>query len=294
LIYSTLNLNNLVKASIHSLFLRYFLIAGWCTVFATPVTAANSFGSSGLFAQNRSSDGTSVEEMEKRVENLENRLNQIMQILIPDVENALQSVLQSKVQSDSATIMIINRINTIQNKIKILEDKASYSDSTNFEILAQLIMIENKIVTLTRSFNEQYDLRTDKTIIEQAHLSSEEFKRRYIRSLGLYQDGKYQDAIENFSDLVINSPDYPLADNCQYWLGESYYSLKNYKRALLEFQKVFEFTDSDKWDDAQLKMGICYKNMGDARRAKEEFKKLLDYYPGSEYYRKANQYLNQL
>jgi len=235
-----------------------------------------------------------VEEMENRVDNLEKRLNQIMQILIPDVENALQSVLQSKSQSDSATIMIINRINTIQNKIKILEDKASYSDSTNFEILAQLIMIENKIVTLTRSFNEQYDLRTDKTVIDQAHLSTEEFKRRYIRALGLYQDGKYQDAIENFSDLAINSPDYPLADNCQYWLGESYYSLKNYKRALLEFQKVFEFTDSDKWDDAQLKLGICYKNMGDDRRAKEEFKKLLDYYPGSEYYQKANQYLNQL
>ena len=44
-----------------------------------------------------------------------------------------------------------------------------------------------------------------------------------------------------------------------------------------EFQKVFEFTDSDKWDDAQLKLGICYKNMGNGRRAKEEFKKLLDY-----------------
>ena len=79
-----------------------------------------------------------------------------MGIVIPDVENALNAMVSSKAQSDSATIMVINRINTLQNKIKILEDKAAYSDSSNLQILQQLMMIENKIVTLTKSFNELY------------------------------------------------------------------------------------------------------------------------------------------
>ena len=32
--------------------------------------------------------------------------------------------------------------------MRLIEDKISYVDSVNFEILAQLVMVENKIVTL--------------------------------------------------------------------------------------------------------------------------------------------------
>ena len=43
--------------------------------------------------------------------------------------------------------------------MRLIEDKISYVDSVNFEILAQLVMVENKIVTLANSFTEMYDLK---------------------------------------------------------------------------------------------------------------------------------------
>ncbi|MFQ6673329.1 MAG: tol-pal system YbgF family protein, partial [Fidelibacterota bacterium] len=62
----------------------------------------------------------------------------------------------------------------------------------------------------------------------------------------------------------------------------------------LEFQKVFQYSEKDKWDDAQLKLGLSYKSIGNRERAKDEFQKLLDHYPNSEYTQKAQQYLRQL
>ena len=126
------------------------------------------------------------DNLTKRVDALEAQINQINSIIIPDVENALSTIVRAKSQSDSATIMLINRINTIQNKMKILEDKAAYSDSTNFEILEQLVMIENKIVSLARSFNELYSLKTTPEAYETPKLSSDEFKKRYVDALSNY------------------------------------------------------------------------------------------------------------
>ncbi|MBH30901.1 MAG: hypothetical protein CMG71_02785 [Candidatus Marinimicrobia bacterium] len=241
-----------------------------------------------------SGQSQSSQNVNDRFDVLETQVNQILGIVIPDVENAMKSMVRAKAQSDSTTLLLINRINTLQNTIRTLESKAAYTDSINFQLLQQLMMIENKIVTLTRSFNELYDLKTGTTDITSTRISDDNFKKSYIDALSAYNDGNYEMAIEGFGRLVTGDPSHKLADNCQYWLGESYYALKNYKRAILEFEKVFQFGEQDKWDDAQLKLGICFQKIGNFDKARAEFQKLVDHYPGSEYYQRAQQYLRQL
>ena len=80
----------------------------------------------------------------------------------------------------------------------------------------------------------------------------------------------------------------------QYWLAECYYTMKNYKRAVSEFTKVFSFPATDKDDDAQLKLGHCYRSMGNTKKAIEEYQRLVDYFPGSEFYSKALESIKQL
>ncbi len=226
-----------------------------------------------------------------RIDGLETKLN----ILLPEIQNTLKATVASKQQSDSVAIMIINRINTIQNKIRLLEDKAAYSDSTNFEVLAQLVMIENKIITLANSFTELYNVRKDQTPASpSSRVNPAEYKRIYIESLSNFQNSLYTQAINGFSKLVISDPQNELADNSQYWLAECYYSQKNYKRAIIEFEKVFTFAGTDKDDDAQLKLGLAYQSMGNLRKAREEFQRLVDYFPGSEFYDRATIAIKQL
>ncbi len=232
-----------------------------------------------------------IAQQSARIDELETKLN----ILLPEIQNTLKATVASKKQTDSVAIMIINRINTIQNKIRLLEDKAAYSDSTNFEVLAQLVMIENKIVTLANSFTELYNIKNDRTPASpNSKINPSEYKRIYIESLSNYQNGLYAQSISGFSKLVISDPQNDLADNSQYWLAECYYSQKNYKRAIIEFEKVFTFAGTDKDDDAQLKLGLAYQSMGNLQKAREEFQRLVDYFPGSEFYDRAKSTLNQL
>ena len=70
--------------------------------------------------------------------------------------------------------------------------------------------------------------------------------------------------------------------------------MKNYKRAVMEFEKVFSFSGTDKDDDAQLKLGHCHRSMGNFNKSREEYQRLIDYFPGSEIYEKARESLKQL
>ena len=226
-----------------------------------------------------------------RTDSLETQIS----ILLPDLRNTLIATVDAKKQTDSVAILLINRINTLQNKIRMLEDKSIYTDSTNFEILAQLMMIENKIVTLTNSFTEMYSLRSEKRGgVIKTKISPAEYQRRYIEALSYYQNSDYNQGIKGFSELVLEDPSNKLADNSQYWLAECYYSTKNYKRAALEFEKVFTFPGTDKDDDSQLKLALAYQSLGNLVKAREEYQRMVDYFPSSEYYSRAKESLKQL
>ena len=121
-----------------------------------------------------------------------------------------------------------------------------------------------------------------------------DFNGQYQQALNLYNSGRYQDSINLFSALLARNMTHSLSDNCQYWIGESYYALRNFRQAIVEFEKVFTFPQSNKDPDAQLKLGLCHWNLGDTARAKEEFNRLLVNFPDSEYSSRAQSYLAQL
>ncbi len=120
------------------------------------------------------------------------------------------------------------------------------------------------------------------------------YQQRYDRARALYEARRYKEAAQEFQALIATDSNNKLADNCQYWVGECYYGMLAYNQAIIEFEKVFTFHDSDKNDDAQLKLGLCYTRTGNVEKAKAEFQKLLDSYPDSEFRARAQYYLQTL
>ncbi|MCK4830000.1 tetratricopeptide repeat protein, partial [bacterium] len=100
--------------------------------------------------------------------------------------------------------------------------------------------------------------------------------------------------IEKFESILITNTQHSLSDNCQYWIGESYWGLGNYQAALAAFKKVFSFEKSNKEDAAQLKIGLCYMRLNDKDKAKQELQRLIDSYPSSEFISSARRFLAQL
>ncbi len=239
-----------------------------------------------------------ISDLVGRIDSLNNTVA-IQNDKFVSVRNSLDSlkndfINQNTVKEDDTQVDVINTMIRMKNKIKILEDRAFYTDSLYFEIVNDLVQIENKIVSLTTSYKEMIQLKTSGSIKELPSISDEEYTARYIESLSFYQNAEWNKSLDGFTYLIVVNSSHDLADNCQYWVGEVYYGLKDYKRSISEFEKVFSFPGTNKADDAQYKLGLCFLNINNKTRALEEFIKITDYYSNSEYYKKAKQYIKQL
>lgn len=125
-------------------------------------------------------------------------------------------------------------------------------------------------------------------------LTFSEYQAKYEEALGEYEKKNYRFAIQFFKELLRVNSSNSLADNCRYWIGESYYGLKDYEHAIQEFDKVFTFSNSNKNDAAFFKIGLCYQKMNLPGFAREAYKKLIEKYPESELLETAKRYLARL
>jgi tol-pal system protein YbgF len=120
------------------------------------------------------------------------------------------------------------------------------------------------------------------------------YESLYDEARRSYNARDFRKAIQQFGDLLTQNMNHSLSDNCQYWIGESYYGIGNYQQAIVAFEKVFTFPKSNKFADAQLKLGLSYMRLNNSSRAAESFEKLIQDYPTSSYVTVARQYLDRM
>jgi len=116
----------------------------------------------------------------------------------------------------------------------------------------------------------------------------------YNEALQTFYTRDYDTAIQQFRLLLETSPLHKLASNCQYWIGESYFGKGDYSNASQAFEQVLTYEKSHKKDDALLMLGRCYIKMGDKQLAVQMFEQLMNSYPESEYYEKAQKYAGNI
>lgn len=120
------------------------------------------------------------------------------------------------------------------------------------------------------------------------------YLQRYAEARNLYEQRRYNEAIAQFQQILSENDKSSYADNCQYWIGESYYGLGKFEQAVAEFEKVFTFPRSNKNDAALLKLGLCFVRLGDRQQARSYFEQLIASYPSSPYVANAKKYLSRL
>ena len=128
--------------------------------------------------------------------------------------------------------------------------------------------------------------RLEQVMAEQQKKASEQPQTPealYQQGLDAMKGGDVVKARELFTKFLDQNPKHKLAANAHYWLGETYYSEKNYEQAILEFQEVIKnFPEKDKVPAAMLKQGMAFKEMGDSKSSLYIYKKLTEEYPKSE------------
>jgi tol-pal system protein YbgF len=104
----------------------------------------------------------------------------------------------------------------------------------------------------------------------------------YDEALNKLREGAYEEAITRLEGFQRSYPDSPLNGDALYWLGESYYVIRNFERARQTFLTLgSKYPDSKRLPDAMLKLGYIYEEQGDKTKAREVLTKLTQSYPNS-------------
>ncbi len=149
-----------------------------------------------------------------------------------------------------------------------------------------------------RSKNVEKALPKSTTIkidnFEQVYSESEVQAPEYHFAIDLLTHNNFTKAIFYLKKALEKENTAIAISECNYYLGESHLGLNQYEKAIIHFTIVINGAQSDKKDDAQVKIAEAYVKSGKQQEAKEAFITLINDYPRSSYLPKARKMVQQL
>ncbi len=114
-------------------------------------------------------------------------------------------------------------------------------------------------------------------------------------AFNFYKTEHFQNAVDAFQDFLSNYPKSAHAANIRYWLGNSYFILKDYKNSLANYQLLVQKYDSHpKVAEALLSIADCQELLGNTDGEKSALKQVIGKFPNTEAARTAKKRLAAL
>ena len=209
---------------------------------------------------------------------------------------ALQQELDRIARSNSATEKMMeevyDRILAIQAKVDSLEENLA-------EVASRAPSpVEAVLPESPRAPTPKADVKIPETKVEVKRapvfpkLSPE---RQYVKAYEAYAKHHFDRARALFKEFLQRYPKHELADNAQYWIGETYYDTKDYSEAIIAFKDVVaRYAQGSKAPDALLKIGYSYVALDDPANARIYLRRVIKNYPFSQAEAKAQAKLKEL
>ena len=125
--------------------------------------------------------------------------------------------------------------------------------------------------------------------------ASPEETRAYEAAQNQRRIGNYQAVIAAFQNFLAQYPKSPLAHRAQYWIGDSYYNLRDFKNAIANQEKLIAtYPNSASVPDAMLNIASSQIELGNTAAGRKTMDSLVARYPASEAAEKAKRRLATL
>lgn len=158
---------------------------------------------------------------------------------------------------------------------KQTEEQRRYSDDADKRIIA----MQDSIVKL-QTANDELTKKVANLAQQQTVVTTPD--SMYSKGMEAFKAGDMPGARNLFKKFIELSPHNELAGDVLYLIGESYYSEKNYDKAILTFQDVMKnYPHQEKVPAAMLKQSMAFKNINDIKSARFVLKKLIEDFPKS-------------
>jgi len=113
--------------------------------------------------------------------------------------------------------------------------------------------------------------------------TGEAMEALYKNAKQTYERKDFAAAREKFKAFLAVYPKGELSDNAQFWIGECYYSEKEYEKAIIAYDDVLKkFPKGDKVPSALLKQALCWQELGDKTFAQSLLKRVIKEHPRTE------------
>ena len=107
-------------------------------------------------------------------------------------------------------------------------------------------------------------------------------RENYRAAFNLLRHGNYGESARAFDQFLAVFPSSPLADNAQYWLGETLYAQRQYLAALRAFQRLVEsYPGSSQLPETILKIGYCNHELQQWDAAREALRRVVREFPAT-------------
>ena len=176
----------------------------------------------------------------------------------------------------------------LYKKIEVLEEEIR--DLRN-------ILEENSIlVDRSLELQQQRYLDLDSRILEISKISSEklssvdeegqyldtEEKELFKSALILFEESRFAEALEIFSQIIITFPDGSFTADAYFWSGELFLAQEMFEDAKLSFKNVVDnFYQHSRAPDSLFKLGEIYRIEGDIERSLGFYDKVKEDFPDS-------------
>jgi tol-pal system protein YbgF len=183
--------------------------------------------------------------------------------------------------------MLEYRIDSLKNENNRNRDQLEAVAAENRQLTARNAELETKL-------NEALAAPRVATPTPAPASTYESPASAYDAALAKFNARDFQGAIADMEALLNGNVEQKYADNCQYWIGESYYGLKDYQAALKQFNLVLGLARSEKKADATLMAGNCEALLGNKTAAREAYEKVVSDFPTSPLVDKAKDKLARM
>ena len=233
-----------------------------------------------------------VKTTKARVQEVQKRLDQDLQPLKKRLDsidaNVKGTVDAQKVMADygARSDQLSTDIQLLQGKLEEnnfrIAELAQKLDDRGVriaELSARIDELETK-VKLTSAGTSTVTTGQTATTSDKAGPKTIEPSEAYRQAKSDYDKGNFNLALAGFQNYIAQFPAASQADKALYWVGECYYSLRDWSKAIEAFSKVIKnHPKSDKVPGAKLKTGLSYLNEKNPVKAKEYLGRVIKDHP---------------
>jgi tol-pal system protein YbgF len=244
-----------------------------------------------------------VLELDKKIGLHQEELQNIKQMMneVLSLARALQSQ-QVSMQEDQKKIpaqyqIVLEKLDAMTVELSRFSEELLAIKNASIPLLQQEEQAEESAENPEES--QQLPLK-DETAGEQQestsplppNLSPQEI---YNMAYADYLKGNFALAIDGFKIYLDNFSQSPFADNALYWIGECYFSQKEYEEAIARYnQLILNFPLGDKVPAAYLHKGISLMELDRNEEALSVFKLMVSKYPLEEETKIAQEKIKEL